>query len=251
VPEIALAGAIGLMAGICGRAYNISNTGLNQYVLLLAPTGSGKEAMASGISRLMTTVATKEGTKAALDFIGPGDIASGQALLKYLSKTSNCFVALIGEFGLKMQQLSSQRANPAEVMLKRVLLDLYNKSGSGNTLQPSIYSDKANNTDLLYSPAVSLLGESTPETFFAGIDETMIADGLLPRFTFIEYRGKRPPPNDNHASVYPSPELSSAISQLCLSALNTMNISQVIHVGFMPDVEQMFKDINGLRRRQD
>jgi hypothetical protein len=84
VPEIALAASIGLMAGICGRAYNISNTGLNQYVLLLAPTGTGKEAMASGISRLMSAVVTKESTKAAMDFIGPGDIASGQALLKYL-----------------------------------------------------------------------------------------------------------------------------------------------------------------------
>ena len=36
VAEIALAGALGLMAGIVGRAYNISGTGLNQYVLLLA-----------------------------------------------------------------------------------------------------------------------------------------------------------------------------------------------------------------------
>src|SRR5699024_7716505 len=51
VPEIALAGAIGLMSGIAGRAYNVSNTGLNQYVLLLAPTGTGKEAMASGIDK--------------------------------------------------------------------------------------------------------------------------------------------------------------------------------------------------------
>lgn len=244
VPEIALAASIGLMAGICGRAYNISNTGLNQYVLLLAPTGTGKESMASGISRLMSAVVTKESTKAAMDFIGPGDIASGQALLKYLSKTSNCFVALIGEFGLKMQQLSSQRANPAETMLKRVLLDLYNKSGAGNTLQPSIYSQKENNTDLLYSPSVSLLGESTPGTFFAGIDETMIADGLLPRFTFIEYRGKRPAYNEAHSTVYPTPELSGAVSQLCLSALNTMSLQKVIHIGTMPDVDNLFRAIN-------
>ncbi|WBF76964.1 hypothetical protein PSV3_00262 [Septimatrevirus PSV33] len=56
VPEIALAGALGLVAGIVGRAYNISGTGLNQYVLLLAPTGTGKEAIASGIDKLMAQV---------------------------------------------------------------------------------------------------------------------------------------------------------------------------------------------------
>ena len=41
VPEISLAGALGMIAGIVGRAYNISGTGLNQYTLLLAPTGTG------------------------------------------------------------------------------------------------------------------------------------------------------------------------------------------------------------------
>ncbi|MCK5611127.1 hypothetical protein KAR91_55150, partial [Candidatus Pacearchaeota archaeon] len=51
VPEIALAGAIGLMSGICGRSYNISGTGLNQYTFLLAKTGRGKEAMNKGISK--------------------------------------------------------------------------------------------------------------------------------------------------------------------------------------------------------
>lgn len=52
VPEIALAGALGMVAGIAGRAYNVSGTGLNQYTLLLAPTGTGKEAIASGIDKL-------------------------------------------------------------------------------------------------------------------------------------------------------------------------------------------------------
>jgi hypothetical protein len=59
VKEIALAGAIGLMAGICGRQYNISGTGLNQYVLVLAGTGVGKEGMASGIGKLMRYVRLK------------------------------------------------------------------------------------------------------------------------------------------------------------------------------------------------
>ena len=40
VAEVALTGAIGLMAGICGRAFNISTTGLNLYCLMLAHTGT-------------------------------------------------------------------------------------------------------------------------------------------------------------------------------------------------------------------
>jgi hypothetical protein len=48
VAEIALAGAVALMAGICGRSYNVSGMGLNQYVMLIADTGTGKEAIAGG-----------------------------------------------------------------------------------------------------------------------------------------------------------------------------------------------------------
>ena len=97
MPEIGLAGALGLVAGIVGRAYNISGTGLNQYVLLLAPTGTGKEAIASGIDKLMAQVIRT--VPAASDFIGPGEIASAQAIIKYMSKGPTSFVSLVGEFG--------------------------------------------------------------------------------------------------------------------------------------------------------
>ena len=56
--EIALAGAIALLSGICGRCYNTyTGAGLNQYILMLASTGMGKEAAASGwrVVRHVTT----------------------------------------------------------------------------------------------------------------------------------------------------------------------------------------------------
>ena len=56
VPEIALAAAIATLAGICGRSYNISDTGLNQYIVLLAKTGRGKEGALGGITKLMAAV---------------------------------------------------------------------------------------------------------------------------------------------------------------------------------------------------
>ena len=224
VPEIALAAAIALMAGITGRAYTVSNTGLNQYVLLLADTGAGKEAMASGITRLINSL--QDEIPAIKTFIGPGEIASGQALLKYLSGSSQSFVSIIGEFGLKMQQLSSRHANASELMLKKVLLDLYNKTGPDGKIEPSIYSMKENNTNSVISPAVTLLGESTPSTFFVAIDENVIADGLLPRFTLIEYTGKRPPLNKKHALVKPSEQLKDSLATLaayCLKLGNGVN----------------------------
>ena len=73
--------------------------------------------------------------------------------------------------------------------LRRILLALYGKSGHGNTVQPSIYADAAKNTDTIISPSVSLLGESTQTRFFEIIDEDLIAEGFIPRWTIIEYNG--------------------------------------------------------------
>lgn len=212
VPEVALAAAISLMSGICGRAYNISGTGLNQYVLLLAMTGAGKEAAASGINKLMGKIRMQ--VPSSTSFIGPSEISSGAALFKYLGNQSQSFVSLLGEFGLRLQQMSSPNANGSEVSLRRMFLDLYNKSGHSEILHASVYSDKANNTSAVLSPSFSILGESTPERFYGALNEDMISEGLLPRFLLIEYKGNRPALNENHINIQPGFELVEQLASL-------------------------------------
>lgn len=219
VPEIALAGAIGLMAGICGRAYNVSTppTGLNLYMLLLAPTGCGKEAIASGTSALMKCV--RQSVPAAMEFYGPASIASPQALIKHLANASPSFVSILGEFGLTMQQMASPKAPFHLIGLRQIYLDLYNKSGADSELRPSIYSDKEKNTLAVQSPAMSIVGESTPESFYEGLSERYVSDGLLPRFCVIEYRGDRPSRNDDVIRMPPH-ELVGKLGELCSYALS-------------------------------
>ncbi|QBZ71743.1 hypothetical protein [Pseudomonas phage KP1] len=236
VAEIALAGAIGLVSGIIGRAYNISGTGLNQYVLLLAPTGTGKEAIASGIDKLMSQVIRT--VPAASDFIGPGEIASSQAVIKYMSRGPTSFVSMVGEFGIYLQQMASLNAPPHLIGLRRFLLDAYNKSGEGKVLRPSIYSDKDKNTTAVLSPAFTLMGESTPEKFYEGLHEGLISEGLLPRFTMIEYKGNVPPLNKAGASARPSFELIDRLSTLCAHALMLNSQHKAIHVQYAEGVER-------------
>ena len=205
VKEIALVGAIGFLAGICGRAYNISGGGLNQYFLLLASTGTGKEAMTEGMDKLAASLKDKIPT--IVHYRGPSRIASGQALVKHLANKSRCFVSVIGEFGLTMQRLAHPKPSQADLALKDLLLDLYNKSGKDRTVQPMIYADQKNNTEIIENPAFSLLCESTHETFFNVLDEGLIADGLLPRFNIIEYNGDRQFLNENHSQVQLSESL--------------------------------------------
>lgn len=209
--NIAIAGAIGLLAGICGRAYSVSGTGLNQYTVLLAETGRGKEAIQSGIGKL---VSAARKTESVVDtFVGPGGFASGQSILKELSaKPIPSFVSVIGEFGIWLQEILSIRAGEREKVMRRVLLDLYGKSGSTDTLGALVYSDRTKNTAIIKAPAFSLLGESTPVQFFNAVDEGSISMGLLPRLVVIDYDGLRSDLNEGHETMTPSDDL---VSHLC------------------------------------
>ena len=217
VREIALAAAIGCVAGVVGRSYNISGQGLAQYLILLAKTGTGKEALASGISRMFTAVRNQ--VPMATDFLGPAVFASGPALHRVLSEKP-CFVSILGEFGYTVQRLSNPKANAAELTLKQLLLDAYGKSGFGQILQASVYSDREKNVTPVASPNITVLGESTPSSFYDGLDEGHIASGFLSRFLIIEYTGERPERNRNF-NAPPPQRLVDQFRDLVTIALTT------------------------------
>ena len=217
VPEISLAAAIGFCAGIAGRSYNISGTGLNQYVILLAKTGTGKEGILTGIDKL--TSAIRPQLPMIDTFMGPAAFASGQALVRYLVEKP-CFVSVLNEFGLTLQNITDHKAPGPLMMLKRALLDLYTKSGHASILRSSVYSDAEKNTKIVQSPSFTILGESTPETFFEGLDESAVAEGLIPRLLIINYDGPRPPRNIN-SNQAPSPTLLQKVTDYATIAVTT------------------------------
>jgi hypothetical protein len=238
VPEVAIAGAIGLMAGVCGKAYNISKSGLNQYIMVLAGTGVGKDAAASGIDRLVNEVSKQ--VPVANEFLGPSELASGQALIKYISTKSPCFVSILGEFGIKLQMMSAVHANAAEQSLRRTLLQLFTKSGSGEVVRATAYADSEKNTNITNAPAFSILAESTSETVYEAVTEKMVTDGLLPRFIIIEYEGDRQLLNKNHDKVEPSEELINKLANL-MSHCKTMIATAHVHVvNVDPEVSELF-----------
>ncbi len=210
--EVALAGAITFMAGICGRSFNTcTGTGLNQYVVLLAGTGQGKEAAARGISRLYKAVLKQ--VPAVQAYAGPSEIASAQALLKFFAE-SNCFWSHKNEFGFWLQKMNSKYAKPNELTLKGMLLDLFHKSGHDDLLMGSIYSDKKNNAPSVKAPSLTLYGESTPEEFYKAVDEANIAEGLISRLTIIPVPDVRPPYNPDAAAYAPPDQLVWRLSGL-------------------------------------
>lgn len=243
VYEISLVASLGLMSGVVGRQYNISKTGLNQYYMLIADTGKGKDAIASGIARVVT--ATKKYHERITEIYGPAQIMSGQALIKYLSgRNVPCFISLTGEFGIRLKQITDENASSADKTLMMVLLDLYMKSGAGQTVQPSIYADKANNTEQINSPAFTMIGETTGEKFYEALDESAVTSGLLPRFLVVEYNGDRPPLNNDAESIEVPQSLSMALADLMKHIEDMAQRGEVVTCGQYPDARKMLIELD-------
>lgn len=239
VPEIALAGAIGMLAGICGRSYNVSGTGLNQYILLLAQTGTGKDAITNGINKL--TGAVKKSVPSVVDFKGPGELASAPGLIKWLAN-KHCVYCILGEFGKKIKQMASPTANAHEIGLSRILLQMYSKSGHRQAFDPMAYSDQTKNTVEIPSPSLTIVGESVPEAFYEMLDEGMISDGLLPRFMLFEYTGKREYLQEGTEYVEPPFGTVQAVADLTAYCLTLSSQANVLNIPMDAEATEKFRE---------
>lgn len=218
VKEVAIVAAIGLMAGLCGKAWHTSSmSGLNMYVVLVAKSAIGKEAMNTGLSLLV-----KEVSKINPPFakhVCFDSFASGPALTKFVA-TQSSFVNINGEWGkrLKIMARSEDGRNQAIDSLRTVMTDLYQKSGPDSIVGGIKYSQADNNTTgSITGVAYSMIGETTPGTFYEALTEDMMSDGFLSRFLTIEHVGERPPPNNSQLRI-PDSALVEVLSNIATTA---------------------------------
>lgn len=231
VREVAIVAALGLLAGVCGRAFTVSGKGLNLYLILVARSGVGKEAMHSGVAKLIDLAQVPR----AQEFVLHDEFASGPALMKWVLRNPS-FVNVLSEFGRKLKRMSNDKDSPMQE-LRTVLLNLYEKSGAGDKVGGIKYSDGEKNIMGASGVAYSLIGETTPDTFRELLTPEMMADGTLSRFTVVEYNGLRPPPNEACAVELEPDELSKwqALLVRATPYLDSLNIPKRIEVGFGDD----------------
>jgi hypothetical protein len=223
VKEVAIVGALGLLAGITAKGWTIPNSGLNVYMILVAQSAVGKEAMHSGVSALVTAAARR--SPAVSKFVDFSDFASGPALVKACS-SNPCFVNVCGEWGHKLRRLANESSNDtAMASLRRAMTDLYQKSGPTAIVGGISYSQKEGNIASISGVAYSMIGETTPKTLYTSLTESMMEDGFLSRFIIVEYAGDRPPLNTDQR-YEPEPAISDYLAQMASQAqqlISTVN----------------------------
>jgi len=213
VKQVAIVSALGLLAGIMGKAWHIPQSGLNLYIILIARSGVGKEAMHSGISAIIKA----SRSPALQSFVQFNDFVSGPALVKFCA-TNASFVNVAGEWGQKLKRLArDDGSDTAMATLRTIMTNLYQKSGPQAIMGGLNYSNKDNNIESVSGVAYSMIGETTPDTFYESLTESMMADGFLSRFTIVEYDGDRPDEN-LHQNLNPPQAILDHITNLAAMA---------------------------------
>jgi hypothetical protein len=171
-PELALSGAIALMATLAGRKVeDDQNTRTNVYMIGVAPAGAGKDH-----ARKLNRVALVE--SGAEDYLTPSDIASGAGLATLLNDYP-CRLAQLDEFGDLLSAIRA--AGPKARHLSSIetyLKEIY--SSSDSTWVTGGYADASKNKTIRF-PHLVIYGTGSPDKFWESITPSNIGDGVLPR----------------------------------------------------------------------
>lgn len=242
VKEVSIVTALGYLAGVCGKAWYIPQSGLNGYFILIAQSGVGKEALNTGVS--LITSQLQQTIPASGDFVNMTKFASGPALRKEFTK-NQCFVNINGEIGKIIKRMATDPAGGPMSSFRADLTDVYQKSGPSSRVSGVAYSNHENNTQTTTGVAFSIMGETTPSQFFESLTKDMMEDGFLSRWHIVQYSGDRPPLNKNPVERL-SEDLYMQIATLVTQSLTLNSRYQNTLVQFDPNAEKMCDAYNDL-----
>lgn len=183
-PMFAMQAAIAFGSTVIGRRFVSTNDNWpSLYLLNIGKSASGKEHAKWAIETLLE--ACDLGS-----LIGPASYTSNSGVLSALHDQP-CHITIVDEFGKELEQASIKNNARAQGMLKS-LIEVWGRCDG--VVRPQGYStfgmsasDAAKMKDrFIRNPALTLLGITTPDTFFESIGSAAARDGFLNRFLIVE-----------------------------------------------------------------
>ncbi len=170
--------ALAICSVICGRNYRNNNDNFTSiYLLNIGKTATGKEHCKTVINKIM------EAANMEKHVIGDGFTSSGAVMTELLRKP-RC-ISVIDEFGMYLESAGS-KGNANQKEANSYIMQAISRTHS--TMQAKNYSAMTGGakTDMndryVKNPALSIVGLTTPTTFFEAISSKEIHSGFLNRF---------------------------------------------------------------------
>ena len=188
---MALAVAIATVGTLISRRIKgPTGSATHVYVIMLAPTGYGKDAPLHCGGDLMDALG-------CADLLGPHELASSGGVWNQL-KRNPVMICLIDELGDELNKLNQLNGN---VWVKAILGTL---KKSYNAWATVITAEKVHEeSERIDWPAPSIVGAATPEAFFGALTDNDISGGFANRLMILPFEGSRrpaevePPPSAN------------------------------------------------------
>jgi hypothetical protein len=175
LPELALAGALALMASVTGGKAEGLRARTNIYVMGLAPSGGGKD-----YSRKLNRKLLMEAGGGHI--CGPERIGSHAGIISALAENWNTLFQ-IDEIGRMLATMQSAGTSPHLYNISSVLMQIY--SSADDIWQADAYGDRKKCKTLEY-PHCVVYGSSVPDGFWTSLSKQNLSDGLIGRFLVFE-----------------------------------------------------------------
>lgn len=187
-PELSVAAAIALCSVVMGRTYRSQYGNFTSlYFVMVAKSTEGKEHPQSCVEKVLTA------SDLAKLIGGSGYTSAGAVFSALLDNPAH--LATIDELGklLKMSRANGQAHSEAAI---DKLIEAFGRLDG--VMRPPTYSkmtlSKTQATGLervVHNPAISLLGATTPGTFYGALTTDLVQDGFLGRCIVVESKQPR------------------------------------------------------------
>lgn len=185
-PELSLAAAIALAATATQRIYrsNLANF-TSLYMVMVAKSTEGKEHPQSSVERALNAAGL------ANLIAGSGYTSAGAVFSALLKQPSH--IAVIDEMG-KLLKLSRAKGNANGEAAIDKLVEAFGRLNG--IMRPPTYSsmsmsakqikESSINDRVIHKPAITILGATTPATFYGSLTDDLVSDGFLGRLIVVE-----------------------------------------------------------------
>jgi hypothetical protein len=211
---MALGAAVTVIGTLIGRSVQgPTGSATHLYIIILAPTGSGKDDPLRFGKALVKAVG-------AGSLIGPDEFASAPGFWNRL-KRSPLLICFIDEMGDELAKINGQGGNEWVSQIFGTLKKCWNAWETINTAE-KVHQESE---EILW-PAVSLVGAATPEKFFDGIKPGDIESGFVNRVLILPFEGhERAPERATQGDADKPPKrLIEALKRLPSQKVHTVSI---------------------------